>query len=145
MTNLFFLIFLSGIISMTLPQDLNENTGNIYLYVDGFENNDGKLMIALANSENSYSQQGQEFRGANTQINSKKAEYVFKDIPVGVYAIKVFHDKNNNDELDFNFMHIPQEAYGFSNNARGTFGPASWEEAKFDLKSDSTVIQITVK
>ena len=57
----------------------------------------------------------------------------------------MFHDQNNNDKLDSNFMGIPNEPYGFSNNARGTFGPASWDDAKFEIKSDSLVISITVE
>ncbi|MDZ7848305.1 MAG: DUF2141 domain-containing protein [Owenweeksia sp.] len=46
-------------------------------------------------------------------------------LPTGNYTIKAYHDLNNNEELDRNTLGIPQEPYGFSNNARGTFRPAS--------------------
>ncbi len=32
-----------------------------------------------------------------------------------VYAISVLDDENNNHQMDFNWMHIPKEGYGFSN------------------------------
>lgn len=141
----FYLGFFVAFFLLNFVQKEQQSKGKIYLNVDGFENNDGKLMIALSNSEESYSNHDQVYRGSHAEIINKKARYVFDDVPLGTYAIKVFHDENNNDELDFNFMHLPQEAYGFSNNARGTFGPASWEDAKFELVSDSLSILITVE
>ena len=42
----------------------------------------------------------------------------FNDIPPGTYAIAVFHDENANGKLDKNFLGIPCEGYGASNNVR---------------------------
>jgi len=39
----------------------------------------------------------------------------------------------------------PQEAFGFSNNVRGTLGPPDFEEAAFTLESDSLSMTITAK
>ena len=54
----------------------------------------------------------------------------------GEYAIRVMHDLNGNDELDANFVGLPTEPYGFSNNAKGRFGPAQWKDARFELDGD---------
>ena len=133
-------------ISIIQAQNNNTKTGTLYLSIDGFENNDGKVMIAVGNSEENYSDHDAvSYKGVYAEIKNQQASYTFKDLPYGFYAIKIFHDENDNDELDSNFMHIPQEAYGFSNNARGTFGPASWDDAKFELKDDSLAISITVE
>ena len=121
-------------------------TSTLVVNIDGLQSNDGKVRIALSNSEESYSSDGKDaYRGGDAQITNKKALYTFTEVPYGVYAVKLFHDENNNDKLDSNFMGIPQEPYGFSNNARGTFGPASWDDAKFEIKEDSLVISITVQ
>jgi len=37
---------------------------------------------------------------------------------------------------------IPQEAFGFSNNANGSFGPPAFEEAAFMLDTDSLSVTI---
>lgn len=47
------------------------------------------------------------------------------------YAIAVYHDINNNQRLDKNILGMPIEKYGFSNDARGTFGPPSFESTYF--------------
>ena len=61
------------------------------------------------------------------------ATYRF-ELPAGTYAIGLFVDANG--VMDRNLFKIPKEQYGFSNNARGTFGPPSFEDAPFYLKDD---------
>ena len=63
----------------------------------------------------------------------------FENIPEGTYAVSIFHDENNNDKLDSNFIGIPKEDYGCSNNAKGFMGPPKWKDAKFELNSDKTI------
>ena len=65
---------------------------------------------------------------------------VAEDLPPGEYAIRIMHDVNGNDELDANFVGAPTEPYAFSNNARGMFGPAKWEDARFTLEGEVTQV-----
>lgn len=73
------------------------------------------------------------------------SQFVFEGIPRGVYAVSVFHDENMNGKLDKNFMGVPREGYGFSNNPKKRMGPPSFEEAKFtlDQPEQSVVIGLT--
>ena len=56
------------------------------------------------------------------------------ELPAGQYAVGIFHDVNLNNKMDNNFLGLPKEQYGFSNNARALFGPPSFEDAVFDLR-----------
>lgn len=67
---------------------------------------------------------------------------VFEDVPAGTYAVSVIHDSNENGELDSNFFGMPKEGFGFSNDAMGTFGPPSFDKAKFTISSP---VVLTVK
>ncbi len=67
------------------------------------------------------------------------------NIPFGKYAVSVFHDENSNEILDSNFLKIPKEPYGFSNNARGRFGPPDFEDALIDFKDIQQVFEIDLK
>ncbi|PJA96473.1 MAG: hypothetical protein CO129_06365 [Ignavibacteriales bacterium CG_4_9_14_3_um_filter_34_10] len=66
----------------------------------------------------------------------------FQQYPAWTYAIKVFHDEDNNKTLNTNFFGIPVEDYGFSNNARALIGIPSWDKAKFELSKDGQEIVI---
>lgn len=94
----------------------------------------------------------QEFLGEetatalNSPVNQKGEVIVaINNLPLGTYAISVYHDEDGNGDLDSNFMGIPKEPYGFSNNARGLFGPPKYKSARFDFKEDSQMIEIKVK
>ena len=55
-------------------------------------------------------------------------------LPHGEYAIAVFVDLNGNGKMDKNFLGIPKEQYGFSNNVMGKMAAPSFEQAKFEVK-----------
>ena len=66
--------------------------------------------------------------------------FTAEDLPPGEYAIRIMHDLNGNGELDTNFVGMPTEPYAFSNNARGSFGPAKWDDVRFVIESDVTQV-----
>ena len=70
---------------------------------------------------------------------------VFNNLPNGTYAIKVFHDVNDNGVLDTNWLGIPTEPYGFSKDAMGTFGPPSFQQASFTVKPGANTTRIRMK
>ncbi len=70
---------------------------------------------------------------------------VFSNVPNSTCAIKVFHDVNDNGKLDTNWIGIPTEPYGFSNDAMGTFGPPSFQQASFPVKGVGDAVRIRMK
>jgi uncharacterized protein (DUF2141 family) len=117
--------------------------GSIRVIVKNLENDKGDVKIALFNSEETYSAKNAEpFRKCIAKISGKRAEYVFTDLPSGEYAFKLFHDENGNGILDANLVGIPKEDYAFSNNAKGSFGPAKYEKAKFKFEQAELVMEI---
>lgn len=65
------------------------------------------------------------------KIQNSEARCDFEDIPPGRYAIAVIHDENMNGKLDTNWLGIPTEGYGFSNNASVLLGTPSFDAASF--------------
>ena len=122
-----------------------DNTGDLVVIITGLENNDGQIMIALNNSEEDYNAKGRAFRSIKTEIEQLTFSWSCTAIPFGEYAVKVYHDEDGDGELDTNFLGIPTEYYGFSNNARGSFGPASWDDAKFLFHTKKDTIAIRVE
>ena len=65
------------------------------------------------------------------KVRDKQARCDFEDIPPGTYALAVIHDENMNGKLDTNFLGIPKEGYGFSNDAKALLGAPSFTAASF--------------
>lgn len=55
------------------------------------------------------------------------------DLPPGDYALSVFQDVENDGKLARNFIGIPKEPAGLSNNLRPKFGPPRFKDAKFTV------------
>lgn len=53
----------------------------------------------------------------------------------GRYAFAFYHDADADDQLDRDLFGIPQEGYGFSNNARPGMGAPSFDSAAFEVGS----------
>ena len=62
--------------------------------------------------------------------------------PLGEYAIVVIYDKNGNGKLDTGIFRIPKEKIGYSNNAKGKFGPASWNDTRFKVADSDIRVNI---
>ncbi|MTI88685.1 MAG: DUF2141 domain-containing protein [Balneolaceae bacterium] len=101
------------------------------LKIHGIDKIKGEVRIAVFNSKETYADKKDSFRSAVVSVESDTVSWEFAEFPFGEYAIAVYHDENMNGEMDTNLLGIPKEDYGFSNNARGRFGPASWEDARF--------------
>ncbi|WP_034258938.1 DUF2141 domain-containing protein [Aequorivita capsosiphonis] len=104
----------------------------IEVSISGFDNNIGKAIIGLYNTESDFLEK--EYKSATSEIIKKHSTALFTDIPDGIYAVSVFHDEDNDNEFDMLFGFIPMEDYGNSNNVPPRFGPPKWDDAKFEIK-----------
>ena len=74
--------------------------------------------------------------GTIQKVEPGSVTYIY-ELPPGTYAIGIFHDVNLNNKMDNNFLGIPVEQFGFSNNARALFGPPDFDDAAFVLKGSA--------
>jgi len=117
----------------------------IHVDVVGLRNDKGKVFCALYASADGFPKDGQKaIRRDTSSISDKKASCEFSGVEPGTYAISVFHDENSNGKLDTNFMGIPREGVGASNDARGHMGPPKFDAAKFELARGRLNLKITI-
>jgi uncharacterized protein (DUF2141 family) len=70
--------------------------------------------------------------------------YTFREVPVGKYAVFVFHDENNNGLLDTGLFNRPLEARGFSQVLPDDVNPIAsripFSRASFVLAEDMSIV-----
>lgn len=116
----------------------------ITIKLTGLKSTRGKVLLALYDSSKGFPD---DYNMAIEQAVVKthnNFSHTFKDLPAGNYAIALFHDKNSNEKLDTNFLGIPKEGFGFSNNPRVLTGPPGFNKANFVLK-DGVRVTKTIK
>lgn len=103
----------------------------------------GAIMIQLFDSEAGY-QSGQGVGAQRVEISGATAQVRFEDLAPGQYAFRLFHDVNGDGRMNTNPFGIPTEPFAFSNNARGSFGPARWADAMFTVNAGDNTQAITL-
>ena len=116
------------------------SSGNIHVVVEGIDRIEGQVGILLFKQEDGFPMDERKaLQQVLLPLEGSALRYSFRELPYGKYAVAVMHDTNMNDKLDTNFLGIPKEGVGISNNAKGTFGVPKFRDASFELdKSDYT-------
>lgn len=87
-------------------------------------------------------------RGGFVQVPDAQAHEVKIDagtLPPGRYAVTVYQDVNGNKKLDKNFLGIPQEPAGASNNPKTRMGPPSFDDCAFQFGTTDQTISIVLR
>ena len=132
-----------------IPQDTTGNGGGnntntfatLTINLSGMQNTNGKVNVALYNNSSSFNDPNQSYRSLFLNCTGNTMSIFLDSLPAGDYAFAIFHDENNNQQIDQNFLGIPTEGFAFSNNAMGNFGPPSWTQAKFTAATGTAITQ----
>ncbi len=108
--------------------------------VDGV-NGAGLIRIEIDDSAAAWDNKALARANGRVHAAPGSVSYTFKDLPKGDYAIGVYHDANENVTLDMNFLGVPKEALGFSNNPSITRKPR-FDETRFSHGEDDQTITI---
>jgi uncharacterized protein (DUF2141 family) len=136
------IVVLAGLASAASASDLT-------ITVENLRSGEGQTILCLFSAESSDRAafpdcaKGRPVRQAKAAIKDGKAVVTFNGLKDGVYAVAAIHDENGNGELDTNFLGIPTEGVGVSNNPR-LLGKPQFEEARFEIKGKTT-IAVTAK
>jgi len=138
-------ILLLAIACQTAVAD--ELIGILTVEVSGLKDATGNVYIAVYDSDSTWL--------SDTTVLSKKVaisealdgELVRTELqlPLGEYALSVFYDKDDDGELDTNFIGMPKEPIALSNNAVAKFGPPKYADAVFTLGAEPMIQRISMK
>ena len=106
--------------------------------ITNLRNNNGPILMEL------YSENHVLLKQEKGIIKNNKCNFSFVNLKPAKYAIRYFHDENQDYKLDTNLIGVPTEGYGFSNNVLDTFGPPPFEKWIFEIK-ENTNITLKVK
>ena len=108
--------------------------------ISNFESNKGVCRACLFNSASSFKgESGDPVQCVQVAISNKRSQVQFDNVPAGSYAIFLFHDTNSNNKMDKNFIGIPKEGYGASQNKLPFASAPTYNENKFNVSNGSTV------
>ena len=133
-----------GIVESCKPMSVSDTVSvqdglfTLEIEITALRSDEGKVAIQLLNeTEAVVKELYAEISGGECIVN-------LDSLSPGQYALSYYHDENDNGEMDTGLFGIPKEGYGFSNNARGKYGPPEFKKWLFVLDKDLKMELITV-
>ncbi len=126
-------------------------SGRITAIFYGLRSREGYLRVSLYNRSDGFPNGSSVARrdirlqtlGPATPSNSLTV--TFEGLPSGVYAVCAFHDGDGNGKMTQNFLGIPQEEWGMSNNPRPRFRAPRFDQARLNLSAqEAKTVLITL-
>jgi uncharacterized protein (DUF2141 family) len=128
-----------------LSQTPSAQASRMRVEITGLRSDKGQVSCALFSSAKDFPKNyDKAVAHAKAEITHGQAFCEFRDIAPGTYAVSVFHDENSNGKLDTNFMGIPREGVGASNNAVGHFGPPKFSAAALQFSGGEADLKIHI-
>jgi uncharacterized protein (DUF2141 family) len=122
-----------------------ESEDTIRAHIEGLHSDRGQVVCALFATANDFPKRiNRAFARTAAHIISGRATCEFPRVPAGVYAVSVFHDENLNGRLDTNWLGVPREGVGASNNPKPRMGPPKFAAAKFQYSGACVDVEIAM-
>lgn len=112
--------------------------------VTGITEATGNVRVALYDGAEGFPRDRKPRAGQDIAAQISSVAVTFKDLQPGQYAVAVYQDLDGDEELTSNLMGIPTEPYGFSRDARGTFGPPGFDDAAIALGDEDQAISLSL-
>ena len=83
---------------------------------------------------------GKEYRTGSKVVTNDTIVFVLKDLTQDDYAISLYQDINSDKKCNLNFIGIPVEPYGFSNNFKPKFSKPSFNDCKIEMNNNKSIM-----
>lgn len=104
----------------------------------------GQLLMAVFDSAAAWDGKAEAVARRAIEATAGEVDFHFPGLAPGRYAVSVMHDENGNGKLDSNFIGMPTEGYGFSNDPR-VMRKATFDEAAFAVGADDATIELHLR
>ena len=122
-----------------------EGVEGIFVVVQSLRSANGLVTVELYNDDpEGFIKKAGRLERRRVAVSDEETKVCFNVPKPGTYAVAIYHDENGNKKFDKNFIGLPTEGFGFSNNPKIFFGPPDHDEAAFEVGSEPVTIHIDV-
>ena len=114
--------------------------------VTGITESRGDLLVTVFTSADGWPKPKHAAASARVPATAPEQEVRLEGLPPGPCAVSVVQDLDGNGKLTMRWFPYPRpaEPTGASNGAKGSFGPPSFEAARFVLAAEGGRVRVTL-
>ena len=124
------------------------DTSTLRVTVTNIRSDSGDLAVAIFPKEEAGAfPKDPKVAIATKVVQAQKGETVveFEGLEPGSYAVSLLHDENRDGKMNFNFVGMPKEGFGFSRDPKIYFGAPDFSKCEIEVGVPATDVQVTTK
>jgi len=122
------------------------NAQNVIVKITNIRNNKGKIVAAVFENAKAFKKEMPVFDKKLSKSNVKSGVMCFKlKLKPGTYGITILDDENNDGKMEYSFIGLPKEGYGFSNFYHTGLSRPKFKDFAFIIGKKDVFIQVKMK
>ncbi len=121
------------------------SAARIAVTITGLKNSTGGVYVGLYATPSKFLNGTQVDVMKKVRASTAPITVVFDDLRPGTYAVGAYHDENNNDHLDTNFLGLPTEGYALSNGVRAVIAKPTFQQAAFTVDDSGAAVTLQIR
>ena len=121
------------------------SAARIVVTITGLKSNEGGVYVGLYATPSKFLNGAQVDVMKKVRASTAPITVAFDNLPPGTYAVGTYHDENNNDHLDTNFLGLPTEGYALSNGVRAVTSKPTFQQAAFTVGDGGATVSLQIR
>lgn len=122
---------------LILPQAGKLSGQNVEVTVKGIRSSEGQLVLGVFTSDEAFRDEKSVLEKRALKSGMKDGSIIISiDLEPGIYGISVLDDEDGDAEMEFNFIGIPKEGFGFSGYYHTGLTKPKFDLYKFTVTKD---------
>ncbi|MGE0257350.1 MAG: DUF2141 domain-containing protein [Alphaproteobacteria bacterium] len=121
------------------------SAARIVVTITGLKSNEGGVYVGLYATPSKFLNGTQVDVMKKVRASTAPITVVFDNLRPGTYAVGAYHDENNNDHLDTNFLGLPTEGYALSNGVRAVMSKPTFQQAAFTVDDSGAAVTLQIR
>lgn len=118
---------------------LSSKAQEVQVVITNIRATQGRMVIGVFKNSESFKEDKPYVRKKYEKTKVINGKMIVKfNLEPGTYGLALLDDEDDNDEMNFNFIGIPQEGFGFSNYYLSGLSRPKFDAFKFELKEGQT-------
>jgi uncharacterized protein (DUF2141 family) len=121
------------------------SAARIVVTITGLKSNEGGVYVGLYATPSKFLNGTQVDAMKKVRASTAPITVVFDNLAPGTYAVGTYHDENNNNHLDTNFLGLPTEGYALSNGIRAVAAKPTFQQAAFTVGNAGAAVSLQIR
>src|SRR5580765_3554822 len=142
---LFSAFVVASIVATSMFTAASASAARIIVTVTGLHSANGGVYVGLYATPSKFLNGTQVDAMRKVRASTGPITVVFDNLPPGSYAVGAYHDENNNDHMDTDFVGLPTEGYALSNGVRAVMSKPTFQQAAFTIGAEDKPVGLHIR